>query len=54
MKNLQIGFALSALFLISACSTETTNKHQDSMDLATSWGNCIFNESGCCPFNGER
>jgi len=37
MKNLQTGFALSALFLISACSTETTNKHQDSMDLATAW-----------------
>ena len=37
MKNLQIGFVLSVLFLISACSSETTNKHQDSMDLATAW-----------------
>ena len=37
MKNLQISFVLSLLFLISACSSETSNKHQGSMDLATAW-----------------
>ena len=46
MKNLHISFVLSMLFLISACSTETVettentetgNKHQSSMDLATAW-----------------
>ena len=37
MKSLQIGYVLSALILISACSTESSNKHQDSMDLATAW-----------------
>jgi len=37
MKSLQIGYVLTALILISACSTESTNKHQDSMDLATAW-----------------
>ena len=44
MKNLHISFVLSMLFLISACSTETIetaentetgNKHQSSMKLAT-------------------
>jgi len=37
MKNLQISFALSMIFLITACSAETANKHQNSMDLATAW-----------------
>ena len=46
MKNLQIGFALSALFLISACSTETSNKHQDSMDLATAWVTASLTSQG--------
>ena len=37
MKNLQISFGLSLLLIISACTSDSVDKNQVSMDLATAW-----------------
>ena len=37
MKNLQISFSLFLLFIISACTSDSVDKNQTSMDLATAW-----------------
>ena len=37
MKNLQISFGLFLLLAISACTENSTNKHQAAMDLAVDW-----------------
>ena len=37
MKNLQISFGIFMLLAISACTENTTNKHQGVMDLAVDW-----------------
>tara|TARA_B100000963_G_scaffold93995_1_gene80932 strand:- start:214 stop:942 length:729 start_codon:yes stop_codon:yes gene_type:complete len=37
MKNLQVSFGVFMLLAISACTENTTNKHQGVMDLAVDW-----------------
>ena len=37
MKNLQISFSLFLLFIISACTSDSVDKNETSMDLATAW-----------------
>ena len=37
MRKIQATFVLSMMLIVSACSMDTSNKHQDAMDLATAW-----------------
>ena len=37
MRKIQATFVLSMMLIVSACSMDTSNKHQSAMDLATDW-----------------